>query len=369
MKVKKLIAVNATATKSGGALIILQQFVDNILKYDTESTYFIFSDAEIIFSEQQQNINQIKYGTNSYWKRIQWDFGGLNKYLIQNKIKPDIIISFQNTGVRINFESRQILYYHHPVALFPNKWSIFKKKERTLYMYKTIYPKIVKILLKYVDVVFVQLYFIKEAFVNLYSFDSNKIFVEYPYVPTMDRKSIPLKLEDEYFHIIFPANSMIYKNHIEIVNALSHLSSDNQEFSQKIRVHFTGFKSNPCLYNEIRKKNLEKNFIFEGVVSRERVISLMSGCDLLVFPSYIETFGLPLIEAAMFGLPILTVNLDYAKEVLQNYSNVKYLPINNPKAWADAIIYQMENKTKGKDFFQWKLDTQPWQLFFEEITK
>jgi len=39
-----------------------------------------------------------------------------------------------------------------------------------------------------------------------------------------------------------------------------------------------------------------------------------------LFPSYIETFGLPLIEAAAFGLPIGVANEAYAHEVLKGYN-------------------------------------------------
>jgi len=82
----------------------------------------------------------------------------------------------------------------------------------------------------------------------------------------------------------------------------------------------------------------------------------------LVFPSYIETFGLPLIEASNFGLPILVSDLDYAREVIGSYKGVKFLDYKDPKIWAENIIdlynkrikykpYKIKYETSWKDFF------------------
>jgi glycosyltransferase involved in cell wall biosynthesis len=44
----------------------------------------------------------------------------------------------------------------------------------------------------------------------------------------------------------------------------------------------------------------------------------------VIFPSEIETFGLPLIEARSTNTPVLAIDLPYAREVLNGYANVKY---------------------------------------------
>ena len=60
--------------------------------------------------------------------------------------------------------------------------------------------------------------------------------------------------------------------------------------------------------------------------------------DALVFPSTIETFGLPLIEAASMGKPIIASDLDYAREVLGQYKGVSFVPSDNAVAWSDEIM-------------------------------
>lgn len=44
-----------------------------------------------------------------------------------------------------------------------------------------------------------------------------------------------------------------------------------------------------------------------------------------LFPSKLETFGLPLVEAASIGNPILVLNKPYAHNVLESCDGAKYL--------------------------------------------
>lgn len=52
-----------------------------------------------------------------------------------------------------------------------------------------------------------------------------------------------------------------------------------------------------------------------GHLPHEEVVALYASARALVFPSDTESFGLPLIEAAHMGLPILAAELDYVRDV------------------------------------------------------
>jgi glycosyltransferase involved in cell wall biosynthesis len=51
----------------------------------------------------------------------------------------------------------------------------------------------------------------------------------------------------------------------------------------------------------------------------------------------LETFGLPLLEAASLGKPILVLNKPYAHDVLEGYEGVKYVE-DNPNEWYKTIL-------------------------------
>ncbi len=52
-----------------------------------------------------------------------------------------------------------------------------------------------------------------------------------------------------------------------------------------------------------------------GHIGREEVFSLYANSRALIFPSTLESFGMPLIEAGSLGLPILASELDFVRDV------------------------------------------------------
>lgn len=53
---------------------------------------------------------------------------------------------------------------------------------------------------------------------------------------------------------------------------------------------------------------------FEGLMDRHTLFATYAGCQCFVFPSRIETWGLPISECMTFGRPMLLADLPYARE-------------------------------------------------------
>jgi glycosyltransferase involved in cell wall biosynthesis len=65
------------------------------------------------------------------------------------------------------------------------------------------------------------------------------------------------------------------------------------------------------------------NIEFIGTITREQVYEYYSR-SVLIFPSYIETFGLPMLEAKMHKTPMLVSDCPFSHEILDEYENVKF---------------------------------------------
>jgi glycosyltransferase involved in cell wall biosynthesis len=63
---------------------------------------------------------------------------------------------------------------------------------------------------------------------------------------------------------------------------------------------------------------------------------LLSRCTALLFPSFAEGFGLPLIEAASLGVPIICGENDIYREILGDYP--LYLNVDNSYVWEKEIL-------------------------------
>jgi glycosyltransferase involved in cell wall biosynthesis len=94
----------------------------------------------------------------------------------------------------------------------------------------------------------------------------------------------------------------------------------------------------------IRLNNLELSIRLIGQVPYQELLAYYKSVDALLFPSKIESFGLPLLEASCFGLPVIAADLPYAREVLENYSNKYFIDPDSTGKWVDAIQNYREYK-------------------------
>jgi glycosyltransferase involved in cell wall biosynthesis len=372
----KIIFVNATAAIEGGALTILKQFLEEIATYSNKNMYYyIFCSLEELKTYENENIKVVNNIKGKKWlDRIKWDLYGLKSWSKKKDIRADLIISFQNTGVRYYKDIKQLIYLHQPIPFAENKnWDFFNKNERILWFYKNIYKKIIKYSLKDNSYIIVQTEWMRNAVIKQFNWDSSKIFVIKPDLVKISIEEISnLEFKDRKFRIFYPAHKAIYKNHELIIRALRYIKDQKKKIYDNLMIHFTiddnlGNDRNDTIINLIRDLKVNDHIKLEGKLSYETVLSFYKSCNLMLFPSYIETFGLPLIEAASFGIPILAADMDYAREVMVDYEGVKFLDYKDAKLWAKNIILLYNNRVRYKPYY-FNYETS-WKDFFKLIDK
>jgi glycosyltransferase involved in cell wall biosynthesis len=367
------IFIIATAARSSGALTILKQFIEHLSSKKDENQYYIFISPSISLC-QIPNVVYIPIDTISWMKRILWDEYGFSQWIKKNRIKPDLVISFQNTGTKYK-KVPTLLYYHQPLPLIKYKWNIFKKDERLLFFYTNFYSLFVKRYLHSNVSVIVQTPSIRTAFINRFNIEESRVYLLRPDIK--NNKSdieVELPFKTNLIQFIYPATFLPYKNHILIVKSLHYLQTISPEILPFIRVYFTISESKHInLAKEIRKYNLQNNFVFKGIMSSEMLHAYYTQLDALLFPSFIETFGLPLIEASAKGLPIIAADMPYAHDVIGEYEGVKFVGYDDYIAWANEIqnickMKQVNHEAKRYTALMPK-EYSDWDMFFELINQ
>lgn len=260
--------------------------------------------------------------------------------------------------------SRTIIYYHQPLPLFPFRFSIFSRGAKENIFYRYIYPLYVKLYLGKRTYIAVQTEDMKLHFARRYRFPVDRISVYYPNIDKIDEDAIaPYEYETGTYNFVYPAMGAAYKEHITIVHAMERLLSQDSEMARRIRIHFTlERENNGDLIHYLRQHHLEEIFVFHGSLPHDQILSMLKSAEALVFPSVIETFGLPLVEAASLGVPVIANDMEYVREVLHGYSGLNMVKVHDYDEWASMIrscceenlrfpYYQVPEKDSWKRLF------------------
>jgi glycosyltransferase involved in cell wall biosynthesis len=79
------------------------------------------------------------------------------------------------------------------------------------------------------------------------------------------------------------------------------------------------------------------NVRFVGSLPRENVFELYTQ-SVLLFPSYVESFGLPLLEARLTGTPIIASDCPFSREILDGYNRAEFFSKFDYKAMGKLIM-------------------------------
>jgi glycosyltransferase involved in cell wall biosynthesis len=232
-----------------------------------------------------------------------------------------------------------------------------------------MYPLLIKFSLPSNFYIITQTEIMKKKLQQKLKINQDRIVVIAPSFNNIDINSISsINFNDNKFHIFYPAATYLYKNHEVIIKALKYIKDTNLDVFNNLLVHFTFDNStsrNRELINLINDLKVNDVIKLEGKLPYDKTLMFYKSCDLVVFPSYLETFGLPLIEAANFGLPLLVSDLVFSREIIGNYEGAQFIDYRNEKEWAQKIIETYHQKKRFSSYFP-SFNTN-WQTFFELI--
>lgn len=129
--------------------------------------------------------------------------------------------------------------------------------------------------------------------------------------------------------------------------------------------------------NVVHELNLERNVVLTGYVTDSQLSTLYAHARFLAMPSLHEGFGLPLIEAMSYGVPVLTSDLSSLPEVAGN-AGILINPLDE-KALAAALVVFLNNDKRRDELaahaaataakYTWeKAALQTMEVFSEALT-
>ena len=122
-----------------------------------------------------------------------------------------------------------------------------------------------------------------------------------------------------------------HKNHRNLIEGWCLLSGEKL-FPKLILT----IDDNTDLYKHImnKSKKYSLNIEIKSNLSRNEIINLYKNSTALIFPSYFESYGLPLVEAVQNNLPVIASELDYVRDILD--PEFTFNP-NSPKSISRSV--------------------------------
>jgi hypothetical protein len=289
---------------SGAKIWSLNQINFFIKKHSKDKIYLIANDKFIRHIKNNQKIILKKINTV---KNIYIFF---LKNFFSHKIKK-----FYNLGdYPLPFIKHQILYVNQANLIKPCNYKYSSRELK--FIIRRLYFDIFK---KNIKCIYVQSLFMKKNILKSYS-NINKIFIS-----IYNLKKTTLKFQ--YFRrktikIFYPADFYEYKNFNLIENYLLNYNQDC-----KISFFFLESVKSKIKHPELYK--YQKNF------KNYNVYKVFLKYDAIVFPSFIESYALPLAEAKKINIPVISANLNYAKN--HKIKNIFYFNPNSLNSFSKAI--------------------------------
>ncbi len=364
------IVVDDIAASKTGALSILRDFYDHVAGDETAGRnewIFVLGDKLL---EERDNIKVLVRDDvkASRKKRLMFDLKDGAGYF--ESLEPDILFSMQNTLPR-GYKGKQVLYVHQPLPYQSwKKFSFFKSEEREYAVYQHLIGRMIDASVKRADKVIVQTEWMRQAVIKKTGVSPERVVKIMPDIKvpegfshgngaeTIDNKVINNNAMDNDVinnnvmnnvvmdntainnnvikRFFYPAGEILYKNHGLILEAAGIL------IGRGIRDFEVSFTLNKGDIPYLERYPEYEQVKYLGRIPREEVFERYRD-DVLLFPSYIETFGYPPAEARAVGGMILASDCPFCHEVLEGYEGAAYFDPFDAAALADL----MEQVIKG----------------------
>lgn len=364
-KIKPVVVISGVNLVEAGPLSVfrdaIKSFVENFLDdYDLVLLVYNKSLVNDLINEQVKVI-ELTYPKKSWLLKVWFEY--VHLYFISQKINPFLWLSMHDMSPIVKCKN-QAVYCHNPAAFYD---LTFREGmiEKSLIFFRFFYSFFYRINIHANKYVIVQQDWLRKIFVKRYKLDN--VIVAYPDISMPSNQNQQTAAAIPTF--FYPAYPRVFKNLEVLFKAAEILNKWHKDFRTVVTIDGSENKYSKHL-REVYGHIEQIKFI--GLQPRDKVFEWFNSCSCLVFPSKLETWGLPITEAKSFNKPILVANRAYAKETVGNYDKVCFFnPEDEAKLAAlmksfieGTIVYDKTNFTQPAEPF-----TKTWKELFYLLLK
>ncbi|MDD3887374.1 MAG: glycosyltransferase family 1 protein [Patescibacteria group bacterium] len=320
----------------------LGRYTEKLIKYlekvDQKNDYTIFLRKENFDYYKVENKNFKKALADFKWYTLNEQ---INMPKVLKKGNFDLV-HFPHFNVPLLYKGNFVVTVHDLILLdFPTK------RATTLgpikYALKNMaYKKVISSAVRKCKKVITVSKYTKKRLIEHFNLDDEKIVVTYesceknnPEIESTNKDFLKLhKIEKPY--LLYVGNAYPHKNLERLLKVFKKLRKNNFDY----QLVLVGKKD--YFYQRLQSLARELGLldsgevVFFGFAKDSELAGLYQNASLYVFPSFIEGFGLPPLEAMSYGLPVVTAKTSCLPEILGEAA--KYFDPKNDDDIANVIL-------------------------------
>lgn len=333
---KKTIIISAVNLVDGGTFAILLDCLKHLSNSCIIEKYHVLVLVNSISRmPKYKNIEYMEFpkAKKHYVYRLYYEYFKFKR--ISKLYHPILWLSLHDMSPRVETDV-QAVYMHNSIPFYKPKcrdWKYVPINAIWAYLYKYLY----RINIRSNAYLIVQQDWLRNEFSEMFSYPKDRIIVARPSSST--NNSLPsetkLSIKCESFVFFYPAYPRVFKNFDVICEAAVVLEKEKVG-GIKIVLTIDGTENG---YSKDLVERYSNNSLidFKGLIPQSEMNSYYADTDCLIFPSRLETWGLPLSEFKAFNRPMLVADLPYAHESTAGASKVCFFDPDSANVLANAM--------------------------------
>ena len=325
----KTIVVSAVNLNRGGTLTILRECLAHLSRLAQTEHYRVVA---LVYQKEPVYYPGIEY-MELQWPKKSWINRLWCEYVTMKKISEELApvflwVSLHDTTPTVAAQ-RRVVYCH-------NSFPFYRWRLQELFFA----PKVVLFALfsKYAyrtnigknNYLVVQQQWFRQALTALFGLDEKKIIVAPPSVtPTEVNAPISRSKKDGTYRFFYAAAADSHKNFECICRAARILEKTIGKGKFEVCLTLKGHENVYARWLYLLWGRKVSSLRWVGYLDKESLYNRYAECDCLIFPSKVETWGLPITEFAAFNKPMLLADLPYAHETAAGCEKVHFF---NPES-------------------------------------
>jgi glycosyltransferase involved in cell wall biosynthesis len=326
---RKLLVVSAVNFTEGGPLTVLRDCLDSaaqILPPEWEIIALVHRYG--LVDNPRVRVIPIPSAKRSWLARIYYEWHGFSR--LSKEWSPDCWLSLHDVTPRVAAR-RQAVYCHNPAPFY--RLSLREAYlEPKFWLFNWFYRYLYRAFIRRNAWIIVQQDWLREEFKSFLG--ALPLLVAYPSMHISNQSSLAMSL-DSTFVFLYPALPRVFKN-FEVVCEAAKILAHRGLAGFEVRLTLSGVENRYAKYLYASYARIP-GVKFIGRQNRIEMSDQYRRASVVIFPSKLETWGLPISEAMAYGKPMLVADLRYAHETVGDYAQVSFFHPTDPIALANLM--------------------------------